>query len=142
MSGAFVGMPAFPVAARESTRDARLRGNLTRATRTIRARREQAVGELADWAALRAAGAAIKNRTLRHLDTYLLQLEAKVTAAGGIVHWARDAAEANAIVTELIRATGEREVVKVKSMATQEIGLNDALARAPGSARTRPTWPN
>ncbi|HEU5356914.1 MAG TPA: lactate utilization protein B, partial [Actinocrinis sp.] len=130
VSGMFVGMPAFPVAARESTRDARLRGNLTRATHTIRARREHAIGELADWAALRAAGAAIKNRTLRHLERYLLQLEEQVTAAGGSVHWARDAAEANQIVTDLIRATGQHEAVKVKSMATQEIGLNDALARA------------
>ncbi len=130
VSGLFVGMPSFPVAARASTKDTRLRGNLTRATHTIRERRERAVGELADWAALRAAGAAIKTRTLRHLDTYLLQLEQKVTEAGGIVHWARDAAEANAIVTDLIRATGQREVVKVKSMATQEIGLNDALEHA------------
>jgi L-lactate dehydrogenase complex protein LldF len=130
VSGTFVGMPAFPVAARASSRDARLRGNLTRATHTIRARREHAVGELADWAALREAGAAIKTRTLRHLDTYLLQLEAQVTAAGGIVHWARDGAEANQVVTDLIRATGQHEVVKVKSMATQEIGLNAALERA------------
>src|SRR6185437_4481846 len=62
VSGLFVGMPSFPVAARVSTKDTRLRGNLTRATHTIRERRERAVGELADWAALRAAGAAIKTR--------------------------------------------------------------------------------
>lgn len=53
-----------------------------------------------------------------------------MTAAGGVVHWAADAEEANRIVTELVRATGEREVVKVKSMATQEIGLNEALEAA------------
>ncbi|HEU5429745.1 MAG TPA: lactate utilization protein B [Actinocrinis sp.] len=123
-------MPSFPVAARASTKDTRLRANLTRATHTIRDKRAHAVGELADWAALREAGAAIKTRTLRHLDTYLLQLEEQVTAAGGIVHWARDGAEANQIITDLIRATGHHEVVKVKSMATQEIGLNDALERA------------
>ncbi len=46
------------------------------------------------------------------------------------MHWARDANEANRIVTELVQATGETEVVKVKSMATQEIGLNEALADA------------
>jgi L-lactate dehydrogenase complex protein LldF len=46
------------------------------------------------------------------------------------VHWARDAAEANAVVTELVQAAGAREVVKVKSMATQEIGLNEALHAA------------
>src|SRR5665811_1636257 len=50
--------------------------------------------------------------------------------SGGTVHWARDAAEANAIVTALVKATGADEVVKVKSMATQEIGLNEALEAA------------
>ena len=53
-----------------------------------------------------------------------------MTARGGTVHWAGDAREASQIVTGLVRATGETEVVKVKSMATQEIGLNDALAAA------------
>ena len=46
------------------------------------------------------------------------------------MHWAGDANEANRIVTDLIRATGQSSVVKVKSMATQEIGLNEALAAA------------
>ena len=59
-----------------------------------------------------------------------MQLEEQVTARGGTVHWARDADEANAIVTGLVRATGADEVVKVKSMATQEIGLNEALEAA------------
>ena len=53
-----------------------------------------------------------------------------MTAAGGVVHWARDAAEANALVVDLVSATGERSVVKVKSLTTDEIGLNDALAAA------------
>ncbi|WP_426367394.1 LutB/LldF family L-lactate oxidation iron-sulfur protein [Streptomyces sp. E-08] len=127
MSGTFVGMPAFPEAAREAVGDATLRANLRHATHTIRDRRARAVAELDDWAALREAGRRIKDRTLRHLDTYLLRLEEAVTAAGGTVHWAADAGEANRIVTELVRATGETEVVKVKSMATQEIGLNEHL---------------
>ncbi|MFI1204004.1 lactate utilization protein (plasmid) [Streptomyces sp. BHT-5-2] len=130
MSRSFLGMPAFPRAADVSTRDTRLRANLTHATRTIRDKRARAVAELDDWAGLRAAGAALKDRTLRHLDRYLEQLEESVVAAGGQVHWAADAAEANRIVTRLVRETGEREVVKVKSMATQEIGLNEALAEA------------
>ncbi len=46
------------------------------------------------------------------------------------MHWARDAAEANRIAIDLVRATGADEVVKVKSMATQEIGLNEALEAA------------
>ncbi|MBB4893276.1 L-lactate dehydrogenase complex protein LldF [Streptomyces olivoverticillatus] len=129
MSGTYPGTP-FPQAAAVSTGDRTLRANLRHATHTIRAKRARAVAELEDWDRLRAAGAAIKDRTLRHLDHYLVQLEENVTRAGGTVHWAADAAEANRIVTELVQATGETEVVKVKSMATQETGLNAALAQA------------
>jgi L-lactate dehydrogenase complex protein LldF len=127
MSGTFVGMPAFPKAAHEAVHNETLRGNLRHATHTIRAKRAKAVAEVSDWAALREAGKRIKDHTLRHLDRYLVQLEESVTAAGGTVHWAADADEANRIVADLVKATGESEVVKVKSMATQEIGLNEAL---------------
>ncbi|MFB8079075.1 lactate utilization protein B [Streptomyces sp. NPDC056013] len=120
-------MPAFPEAARAAVGDATLRANLRHATGTIRDKRARAVAELDDWAELRQAGKEIKDRTLRHLDKHLLRLEETVTAAGGTVHWAADADEANRIVTALVRATGETEVVKVKSMATQEIGLNEHL---------------
>ncbi|WP_377272752.1 lactate utilization protein B [Peterkaempfera sp. SMS 1(5)a] len=130
MSAVPLGMPAFPDAARTATADPRLRANLRHATHTIRDKRARAVAELSDWDRLRTAGAQIKDRTLRHLDHHLLRLEEAVTAAGGTVHWAADADQANRIVTELVRATGESEVVKVKSMATQEIGLNEALEQA------------
>ncbi|MDH6706727.1 L-lactate dehydrogenase complex protein LldF [Kitasatospora sp. MAA19] len=126
----WLGSPSFPDAAREALGNTRLRANLKRATTTIRDKRLAVASELDDWEQLRDAATAIKNRTARHLDRYLVQLEAAVTAAGGTVHWASDAAEANRIVTELVQATGEREVVKIKSMATQEIGLNEALAEA------------
>ncbi|GAA3160011.1 lactate utilization protein B [Nonomuraea roseoviolacea] len=129
MSATFLGMPGnFPKNSARAVQNSQLRYNLRKATHTIRGKRASVVGELPDWQELRAAGKAIKDETLRHLDRYLLQLEAAVTAAGGHVHWARDAAEANRIVAGLVKATGEREVVKVKSMATQEIGLNEALA--------------
>ena len=128
MTGTHLGMPAFPTAARTSTQDTRLRANLTRATHTIRDKREHAVAELDDWEALRAAGKAVKDHTLAHLAHYLEQLETNVTAAGGTVHWAETAQEANEIIAGLIEATGETEIVKVKSMATQETGLNQHLA--------------
>ena len=137
----FLGMPTappgvghlrapepFPVAARRALGDSQLRGNLRRATATIRAKRAKVVGELPDWEELRTAGEAIKTRTMARLDSYLEQLEEQVTARGGTVHWARDAAEANAIVAGLVKAAGASEVVKVKSLATDEIGLNEALA--------------
>ena len=88
------------------------------------------VGEVEAWEDLRAAGAAIKDATLAHLDEHLVRLESALTARGATVHWARDAAEACEVVAEVARAHGVDEVVKVKSMATQEIGLNEYLARA------------
>jgi len=143
----FLGMPTaprgvghlrgddpFPVAARRSLADAQLRRNLAKATATIRAKRAKVTAELPDWEELRAAGRAIKTRTMAHLDRYLEQLEAEFTSRGGIVHWAADAHEANLIAVDLVRATGATEVVKVKSIVTDEIGLNEALADAGISA--------
>jgi L-lactate dehydrogenase complex protein LldF len=124
------GEQSFPDAARVALRDGQLRANLGHATSTIRAKRAGVVGEVPDWAELREAGRAIKAATMARLDEHLIALEEQVTARGGTVHWARDANEANAIVTRLVQATGADEVVKVKSMATQEIGLNEALEAA------------
>jgi L-lactate dehydrogenase complex protein LldF len=139
----FIGMPTappgvghlrgtepFPKAARRALADSQQRRNLGRATATIRAKRAAAVAELPDWEELREAGRAIKAETMRNLDSYLVQLEEQVTAHGGTVHWARDAIEANEIITGLVRATGATTAVKVKSLVTDEIGLNEALADA------------
>ncbi|MGE5293009.1 MAG: LutB/LldF family L-lactate oxidation iron-sulfur protein [Micromonosporaceae bacterium] len=124
------GAEPFPVAARRGLADTQLRRNLGKATAGIRAKRAAVVAELPDWEQLREAGRAIKAHTMSHLDKYLERLEAQVTAHGGVVHWARDSREANEIVVGLVRATGAGDVVKVKSLVTDEIGLNDALARA------------
>ncbi|GAA3075124.1 LutB/LldF family L-lactate oxidation iron-sulfur protein [Pseudonocardia yunnanensis] len=121
------GEQSFPAAARIALADSQLRRNLGHATRTIRTKRASVVAELDDWEQLRLAGEALKTATMARLDEHLERLEEAVQARGGVVHWARDANEANAIVTRLVAATGESEVVKVKSMATQEIGLNEAL---------------
>ncbi len=121
-------LPTFQAGARQALGNSQLRHNLYKATHTIRAKRGQVVSEMSDWQELREAGRALKDRVLRHLDTYLLQLEAAVQQAGGHVHWARNAAEANAIVTQVVAEHGAREVIKVKSLTTDEIKLNAALA--------------
>ena len=118
---------SFPAAAREALGDAQLRRNLGKATTAIRAKRAAAVAELDDWEALRDAGAAIKARAMATLPEQLVRLEESVTRAGGTVHWARDGAEANAIIAGIAHDHGAREVIKVKSLATDEIGLNEAL---------------
>jgi L-lactate dehydrogenase complex protein LldF len=120
----------FPKAARGALADSQLRRNIGHATSTIRAKRARVVGEVDDWEALRDAGAEIKERTLRHLDVHVERLEEAVTQAGGTVHWARDGAEACAIVADVARAHDSREVIKVKSLATDEIELNESLERA------------
>lgn len=120
-------LPTFPSSAPRALADRQLRENLRKATRTIQAKRAAVVRELPEWAELRAAARAIKERVLRDLDRYLLQLEESVTAAGGVVHWARDGVEANGIIGDLVSARGASRVVKVKSITTDETGLNRAL---------------
>jgi L-lactate dehydrogenase complex protein LldF len=82
------------------------------------------------WETLRQAGHDLRLHTITHLDHYLALLEERVTEAGGQVHWARDAEEARRIVLEIARQHGVRRAVKVKSMATEEINLNEALGEA------------
>jgi L-lactate dehydrogenase complex protein LldF len=123
-----VSKSGFPAAAKVALGDAQLRRNVGKATKTIRAKRAAVVEELDDWQELRDAGAAIKAHAMATLPEQLERMEAAVSAAGGTVHWARDAAEANATVAQIAQGHGAREVIKVKSMATDEIGLNDALA--------------
>ena len=138
MTSTYLGMPAFgsgnlnateafPAAARRELGNTQLRANLGHATHTIRDKRLRVVAELPDWEELREAGSAIKASVMARLPELLEEFEANFTARGGIIHWARDAAEANRIVRDVIRAAGAEEVVKVKSMATQEIGLNEYL---------------
>jgi L-lactate dehydrogenase complex protein LldF len=120
----------FPKAASVALRDSQLRRNLATATGTIRAKRAGVVAEVPDWPELRVAGRALKDAALASLDERLAQLEAAVAAAGGRVHWARDGPEACAIVAGIARSHAVGEAVKVKSIATDEIKLNEALAAA------------
>jgi len=122
--------PVFEKNAAKALANTQLRRNMGKATQTIRAKRAAVVDELPDWEALREAGRAIKERTLRHLDDYLIQLETAVQRAGSQVHWARDAQEANRIITDIVQSHQAREVIKIKSLTTDEIGLNAALADA------------
>jgi L-lactate dehydrogenase complex protein LldF len=124
----------FPEVAEHELGNVQMRTNLQNATTTIRHKRLLRVGEMPDWQDLRTAGAAIKTDVMARLPELLQQFEEAFTARGGHVHWARDADEANDIVRSLVEDNaplneqGRREVIKVKSMATQEIGLNEALA--------------
>src|SRR5215203_561132 len=123
-----MAVTGFPAAARRSLADTQLRANLARATSTIRDKRTRVVAELPDWEQLRTSGSAIKDQALLTLPDQLELLESQVVAAGGRVHWARDGAEAGGIVAGIAASHGVDEVVKVKSIATDEISLNEQLA--------------
>jgi L-lactate dehydrogenase complex protein LldF len=122
--------PEFPRAARRLVANTQIRHNVRRATDVIRAKRAKVVAEVPEWEQLREAGHRIKEHTMRHLAAYLEQFESACVRAGGEVHWARDADEANRIIVDIVRSRQEREVIKVKTMTSDEIGLNRALEAA------------
>jgi L-lactate dehydrogenase complex protein LldF len=137
MSGALdpTTAPKFQVAAKALMGDSQLRKNVRHATKVIQTKRAKVVGEMPDWQDLREAGMQMRQHTMRHLDFYLEQFERNCTAAGGHVHWAKDAEDARRIVVELVMASGTdgkspTEVIKIKSMTTEEIHLNKALEAA------------
>ena len=121
--------PSFQKAALPLLEDAQLRKNVRHATDVIQRKRGIVVAETPDWQDLRTAGSDIKTHTMRHLGTYLEQFEKACTAAGGHVHWAGDADEANRIIVDLVKQYGGNEVIKIKTMTSEEIGLNEALER-------------
>lgn len=124
-------MEATTLAFREQSRGALHQPQLQEALGKIKtgwvAGRARAADRLPEFEELRDLGKSIKDHTLAHLDLYLQAFEAKVRERGGEVHWARDAAEARAVVLDICKAAGARTVTKSKSMITEEIGLNAYL---------------
>ena len=117
----------FPKYAKEELKNEQLRSNLRFVTHAIRNKRAKVTAEVPDWQDLRNTGESVKNYVLANLPELLEQFERNFTAAGGHVHWARNATEANQIALELIREQGVDEIIKIKSMATAETGLNEFL---------------
>lgn len=100
-----------------------------KSARTALTKRAEVVREFGEenWQQLRRAGHDLRLHALTHLDGYLALLEEKVTAAGGQVHWAGNAEDVHNIVFDIASKRGVRNIVKVKSMVTEEIELNHAL---------------
>ena len=124
------GAPAsatFPKNARAALANPPLLKAIAHIEETLVSGRRRAIDALPEFEALRDAGRDLKAHTLAHLDLYLEAFERKVVEAGGHVHWAADAAEANSIILDICRAAGARTVTKGKSMITEEVGLNAFL---------------
>lgn len=120
----------FREAAAKALGDSESRAILDKAIYHIDLLRQRSIHAMPDFAERRARAVAVREKTLSRLPDLLEQLEASVTAAGGVVHYAEDAPAAAALVTRLLSERDVRLAVKSKSMVSEEIGLNAALAAA------------
>jgi L-lactate dehydrogenase complex protein LldF len=120
----------FSERAATALKDRFLQEALTIATTKFIDLRKESFADFPDGEALRDRARSIKEATLQKLDVYLGQLADNVERLGGHVHWATTGAEARDIILALCRERGVRMAVKSKSMATEEIDLNEALERA------------
>ena len=93
----------------------------------LRTKRDRETATLPEWEQLRTLASQIKEHTLTHLADYLEEFERKAIANGATVHWARDAAEHNQIVHDIMAARGAKTLVKSKSMLTDECDMRPFL---------------
>jgi len=107
--------------------DASLQQALGKARGGFVGKRAQQAAELPEFEQLREEAKNTKNEILANLDHYLERYEQAVVAAGGHVHWARDAEEARQIILDICKRVDAKTVTKGKSMVSEEIGLNEAL---------------
>ncbi|MGI9407100.1 MAG: LutB/LldF family L-lactate oxidation iron-sulfur protein [Hyphomicrobiaceae bacterium] len=117
----------FKLNARHALEDKQLQRAMANVPRGFVGKRAAARAGLPEFDDLRDVARDIKNHTLEHLDLYLEEFERKVTEAGGVVHWAKDADDARAIVLEICQAADAKVVTKGKSMISEEIALNGHL---------------
>ena len=122
----------FKKASSRAIADVQLQSSMDRAGAGFNSARLEAIGELSNerWEELRTEARETKRHTIDYLDYYLDLASERVTGNGGHVHFAKDAAEARAIILGLARSKGVKVVTKSKSMVSEEIELNHALAEA------------
>ncbi len=107
--------------------DKQLQKSLNKLEYGLQARRRNAIDKLPEFEDIRDQAKYIKKKAINNIADYLEQFEAKVIASGGHVHWARNATEAQKIIHDICLAVDAKTVAKGKSMATEEIMLNEYL---------------
>ncbi|QDT63122.1 LutB/LldF family L-lactate oxidation iron-sulfur protein [Calycomorphotria hydatis] len=95
----------------------------------VRQKRDKQAQSLPEWEKLREHASQIKRHTVSRWADYLEQFERNATRLGAQVHWAKDAAEHNQIVLDIIQKHNAKKIVKSKSMLTEECHLNPFLER-------------
>lgn len=123
----FVAPAQFKDRARQALDDPKLRASFRGAMDFLQNKRTVQFPDGDELERLRDLGEAVRQHALAQLPDLLVQLEQKLTAAGVQVHWAETADEANAIIHAIAQQAGARNVIKGKSMASEEIELNHYL---------------
>jgi L-lactate dehydrogenase complex protein LldF len=118
----------FAARARVSLADPKLRGAVALTSDNKVEVRAQVMMSLKDPEGLQDLAAELRDAVLARLDEHLERLADNWEARGGRVFFAADAAEARDYICSLARKHSARVAVKSKSMASEEIGLNQALA--------------
>ncbi|MCY2995913.1 MAG: lactate utilization protein B [Planctomycetota bacterium] len=120
-------MTSHPVSAAEFIANAERTQWHDQALWFVRAKRDKAARTVPEWELLRETASQIKAHTMTRLPEYLEEFERQATRLGAQVHWARDGAEHNQIVLDILQRHGAKHVVKSKSMLTEECHLNPCL---------------
>jgi L-lactate dehydrogenase complex protein LldF len=94
----------------------------------VREKRDRSAFQIPEWELLRETASQIKGNVLSNIHDYLVEFEANAQKNGIIVHWAADAKEHNEIVHSILTKHQVKQMVKSKSMLTEECHLNDYLA--------------
>lgn len=94
----------------------------------VREKRDKAAHQIPEWEILRETASKIKNNVLSNIHSYLIEFESNAIKNGITVHWAADAEEHNKIVHSIIEKQGVKQMVKSKSMLTEECHLNEYLS--------------
>ena len=110
----------------ESLDNEYLRSALDKFAVAYRVGRDKAFSEI-DVDQLVSEVADMKDETLKSLDHYLDQFTSQAEAAGVVVHYAKDAEEANRIINEIGLKAGCKKVVKTKSMTAEETHLSHSM---------------
>ncbi|WP_449117144.1 LutB/LldF family L-lactate oxidation iron-sulfur protein [Pseudomonas viridiflava] len=122
-----IHQPDFRERAHEALGDPQLRGNFRRAMDSLMTKRAAAFSNPDEREDLRSLGNAIRARALSKLPDLLEQLERNLIRNGMQVHWAETVEEANAIVMSIVEAHEAKQVIKGKSMVSEEMEMNDFL---------------
>lgn len=93
----------------------------------VREKRDKAAHQIPEWETLRETASQIKNNVLSNIHDYLIKFESNALKNGIIVHWAANAEEHNKIVLSIMEKHGVKQIVKSKSMLTEECHLNEYL---------------